>query len=108
MAGNGEKPRFSLTARRKDAPKGSKDRVKLGGAYAGKFPGSFNMSMRDVESITLKNGEVVTTADHWFDLKDWEADGGRRAPAPAASSGRTANDDDVPFRAPPSTAKDLS
>ncbi len=76
MAGSGEKPRFSLTARRKDAPKGSKERVKLGAGFAGKFPGSFNFNMRDVEAIKLKTGEVITLADYWLDLKDWEA--GRR------------------------------
>lgn len=111
MASN-EKPRFSLTARRKDAPKGSKDRIKIGGGYAGKFPGSFNMSMRDVESITLKNGEVITTADHWFDLKDWEDSGGSRRPSgtpdPGISGGGHGANDDVPFRAQPRMPKDIA
>lgn len=98
----GEKPRFSLTARRKDAPKGSKERVKLGAGFAGKFPGSFNFNMRDVEAIKLKTGEVIALADYWLDLKDWNEEGRRpstRAPdAPSGGGGYgSGGDDDMPF-----------
>lgn len=91
MAGNGEKPRFSLTARRKDAPRGSKERVKLGAGFAGKYPGSFNFNMRDVEAIKLKDGTL--------DLKDWNDSGERRSSpdSSAGGGGYTGGDDDIPF-----------
>lgn len=112
MAGNGEKPRFSLTARRKDAPKGSKERVKLGAGFTGKFPGSFNFNMRDVEAIKLKTGEVITLADYWLDLKDWDQDGGGRGTSSGGGSnggGRAPDgDSEIPFRAAPRTAKDIA
>lgn len=95
----GEKPRFSLTARRKDAPKGSKERVKLGAGFAGKFPGSFNFNMRDVEAIKLKTGEVITLADYWLDLKDWLASDGRQSGGGSGSSGGfdSSGDSEIPF-----------
>lgn len=114
MAGSGEKPRFSLTARRKDAPKGSKERVKLGAGFAGKYPGSFNFNMRDVEAIKLKDGTVIKLADYWLDLKDWNEDGngrGRSAPSGGGSTGGgfdSGGDSDIPFRAPPRPAKDIA
>lgn len=113
MAGNGEKPRFSLTARRKDAPKGSKERIKLGAGFAGKYAGSFNFNMRDVEAIKLKTGQVITLADYWLDLKDWNEDGGgrsRSAPSGGGSSGGywSGGDDDMPFRAAARPARDIS
>ena len=110
MAGN-DKPRFSLTARRKDAPKGSKERVKLWAGFAGKFPGSFNFSMRDVEAIKLKTGEVITLADYWLDLKDWDADGGGRGTSSGGGSSGgfdSSGDSEIPFRAAPRTAKDIA
>ena len=99
MAGNGEKPRFSLTARRKDAPRGSKERVKLGAGFAGKYPGSFNFNMRDVEAIKLKDGTVIKLADYWLDLKDWNDSGERRSSpdSSAGGGGDTGGDDDIPF-----------
>ena len=39
MAG---KPCISITARRKDAPKGERSMVKLAGAWEGRFPGSYD------------------------------------------------------------------
>lgn len=102
MAGNGEKPRFSLTARRKDAPKGSKERVKLGAGFTGKYPGSFNFNMRDVEAIKLKDGTVIKLADYWLDLKDWNEDGGGRGRGDARGGGSgsgfdSSGDSEIPF-----------
>ena len=106
----GDKPQVSVTARAKSAPKGSKDRTAIMSAWPGKFPGSYTALLsRDVAEIVMKDGTRITADTHWLDIKDWSADGGgRSASAPAASSGRTANDDDVPFRAAPRTAKDIA
>lgn len=110
MAGNGEKPRFSLTARRKDAPKGSKERVKLGAGFTGKYPGSFNFNMRDVEAIKLKTGQVITLADYWLDLTDWTERDGRKPSGGGSSGGGFSSDGDseIPFRAPPRAPKDIA
>jgi hypothetical protein len=110
MAGSGEKPRFSLTARRKDAPKGSKERVKLGAGFTGKYPGSFNFSMRDVEAIKLKDGTVIQLADYWLDLKDWLESDGRKPSGGGSSGGGFSSDGDseIPFRAPPRREKDIA
>ncbi len=132
----GDKPRFTITARRKDAPNGSQDRIKLGAAFeADRFPGNHRASFREVVAMKLEDGTVLKTEDYYFDLKDWSAPregkkGGDSAePAgglwggggststtskePATdewgtkASGHTP-DDDIPFRAPPRTAKDIA
>lgn len=85
MAGDSSgKPRFSVTARRKDAPKGSKDRIKIGAAWNGNYPGTFNASFREVKEIVLQDGTVIDPSQHWFDLRDWSIDdrGSRGTSAP--------------------------
>lgn len=68
----GEKPAVSLTARRKDAPRGSKARISIAAAWPGKYPDSYNASMdRGVKEIVLRDGTVLRPEDHWFDLKVW-------------------------------------
>lgn len=77
----GDKPRFSITARRKDAERGSKERTKIGAAWEGRFPGTHDASFREVKEMVMQDGTVIDPNDYFFDIKDWSIDdrGGRGA-----------------------------
>ena len=110
MAG---KPCISITARRKDAPKGERSMVKLAGAWEGRFPGSYDVKLEGVREIVMNDGTVITGADYWLTLKDWREDdrgrrGGGSSKAEPGTGTPSGSSDDVPFRAPPRPAKDLS
>lgn len=99
MAG---KPVISITARRKDAPKGSRSMVKLAGAWEGRFPGSYDVKLDGVREIVMNDGTVITGADYWLSLKDWrEDDRGSRATTKAEPGTGTPPPDvdpnDIPF-----------
>lgn len=131
-----DKPRFTITAKRKDAPKGTHG-TKIGAAFeADRFPGSHRASFREVVAMKLVDGTVINVEDYYFDIKDWaapreggtkkrEADKdssgglwgggtgqGAKEAAPAdewgtKSSGHTP-DDDIPFARPVRTRKDIA
>ena len=76
MAG---KPVLSLSARRKDAPRGSRSMVKLAGAWEGRFPGSYDVKLDGVKEIVMADGTVITGADYWLSIKDWRESDGQRS-----------------------------
>lgn len=101
MAG---KPVISITARRKDAPKGSRSMVKLAGAWEGRFPGSYDVKLDGVKEIVMADGTVITGADYWLSLKDWrESDGAGASRGPAKTEPGTGvptgniDPNDIPF-----------
>lgn len=110
----GDKPIMTISARRKDAPKGDRSHtVKLASAWHGRFPGSFDVALSTgVREVVMMDGTVIRPADYWLTLKDWrEDDRGRRGGSSKAEPGTgtpSGSSDDVPFRAPPRPAKDLS
>ena len=58
--------------------------------------------MRDVEAIKLKTGQVITLADYWLDLKDWNEYGGGRGRGDASGGGSgsgfdSSGDSEMPF-----------
>lgn len=97
MAG---KPCISITARRKDAPRGERSMVKLAGAWEGRFPGSYDVKLEGVREIVMNDGTVITGADYWLSLKDWREDdrGGRRATKAEPGTGTpSGSSDPIPF-----------
>lgn len=131
-----DKPRFTITAKRKDAPKGTHG-TKIGAAFeADRFPGSHRASFREVVAMKLTDGTVINVEDYYFDIKDWSAPregGAKKREAEKDSSGglwgggtgqTTAKEapadewgtktsgidpgDDIPFARPPRPSKDIS
>lgn len=93
----GDKPSLSITARRKDAPKGSKDFIKIGAGWPGKF-GGYDINFRDVKEIVMNDGTVVRPSEHWFSGKKWdEPQPQRSASTPSGEPGGNGGDSGIPF-----------
>jgi hypothetical protein len=116
MTGQGQKPRYSLTAFprvERGAPKPDKsERVKIASGWDGNF--GVNLKMQDAHNgsvgvafIELTNGQRITPTSHWLEWKDWSEQRGAtrggggvsRPPTSAEAAAPTdyGDDDGLPF-----------
>lgn len=108
----GDKPNIRISARPKNAAKGARVSVDLLAGWNGEHGINFVLD-KGVREIVMVDGTVITSGDYWINGRTFGSVNGERPSTRGTEEGTgtpagTVDPNDIPFRAAPRTAKDIS